>query len=252
MPLEGFFCLSLCRRASCCFRLAGAQHCRPCSAGAVTGQTRRIPISRSYVDRRSDLVVDGRLGTRGGRPVVPLGVRRHQMGGCKLSILSCMEKCGTLKSVNPKVQSRDRSSGGKLFLAGFSLTLGNPKIMLFYMALLPTIVDLKHLSVTGWIALVIVMLAVLATVYVSWLLAAAKARRLLKTPRAMRLANRCGAGMMAGASDGNRHALIENGSWPQRPDCPAVRTKLTSEAEGRGLLPEMGQNAGLLVATSKR
>ena len=94
----------------------------------------------------------------------------------------------------------DRSSGGKLFLAGFSLTLGNPKIMLFYMALLPTIVDLKYLSVTGWIALVIVMLAVLATVYVSWLLAAAKARHLLKTPRAMRLANRCGAGMMAGAA----------------------------------------------------
>ncbi|TMV10364.1 LysE family translocator [Ruegeria sediminis] len=93
-----------------------------------------------------------------------------------------------------------RSSGSKLFLAGFSLTLGNPKIMLFYMALLPTIVDLKHLTAAGWAILVAVMLVVLTAVYASWLVAAAKARDLLRTPRAMKMANRFGAGMMAGAA----------------------------------------------------
>ena len=38
----------------------------------------------------------------------------------------------------------------KLFLAGMAVTLGNPKIMMFYLALLPTIIDLASVTVVGW------------------------------------------------------------------------------------------------------
>ena len=33
-------------------------------------------------------------------------------------------------------------SPARLFMAGMAVTLGNPKIMMFYLALLPTIIDL--------------------------------------------------------------------------------------------------------------
>ena len=80
------------------------------------------------------------------------------------------------------------------------MTLGNPKIMLFYMALLPTIIDLRFLSIIGWAELTATMLAVLFMVDVAWVVLAVRARRLLKSPAAVRLANRCSAGVMAGAA----------------------------------------------------
>lgn len=88
----------------------------------------------------------------------------------------------------------------KLFLAGISVTLGNPKIMLFYVALLPTIVDLANVTLLGWVELTVTMILVLAFVDLSWVFLAAKARLLLRSGRAMRIANRTSAGLMAGAA----------------------------------------------------
>jgi threonine/homoserine/homoserine lactone efflux protein len=88
----------------------------------------------------------------------------------------------------------------KLFLAGMAVTLGNPKIMMFYLALLPTIIDLASVTVTGWAELTLTMAMVLACVDLTWVLAASQARKLLKSPRAMRLANRLSAATMAGAA----------------------------------------------------
>jgi threonine/homoserine/homoserine lactone efflux protein len=80
------------------------------------------------------------------------------------------------------------------------VTLGNPKIMMFYLALLPAIVDLGGLTVTGWLELTLAMLSVLITVDLLWVFLAARARMFLKSPRAVRIANRLSAGMMAGAA----------------------------------------------------
>jgi threonine/homoserine/homoserine lactone efflux protein len=88
----------------------------------------------------------------------------------------------------------------RLFLAGLAVSLGNPKVMIFYMALLPTIIDLDRVSVGGWAELTFAMVAVLAVTDLSWALAAHQARRLLKSSRAVRIANRLGAAAMAGAA----------------------------------------------------
>ena len=94
----------------------------------------------------------------------------------------------------------EAGSAAKLFFAGLTVTLGNPKIMMFYVALLPTIIDLNAVTLTGWAELVAVMLAVLVFVDLAWVLFAAKARQLLRSPRAVRIANRTSAGLMAGAA----------------------------------------------------
>lgn len=94
----------------------------------------------------------------------------------------------------------EAGSGLRLFGAGLAVTLGNPKIMVFYMALLPTILDLGQVGVAGWLELTATMLAVLVVIDLAWVLAAARARRLLRSPRAVRIANRVGAGMMGTAA----------------------------------------------------
>ena len=88
----------------------------------------------------------------------------------------------------------------RLFLAGMAVTLGNPKIMMFYLALLPTIIDLAAVTLVGWAELTLTMVAVLVAIDLGWALAAAQARKLLRSPRAVRIANRISAGTMAGAA----------------------------------------------------
>ncbi len=91
-------------------------------------------------------------------------------------------------------------SGAKLFFAGMAVTLGNPKIMMFYVALLPAIIDLGAVTLTGWAELVVTMFVVLVAIDLAWVFLASRARRFLKSPRAVRIANRVSAGTMAGAA----------------------------------------------------
>jgi len=88
----------------------------------------------------------------------------------------------------------------QMFLADMVVTLGNPKIMVFYLALVPTLIDLDQLDILSWAELTVTMLAVLVTIDCAWALAAAHARRLLTNHRAVRIANRTSAAMMAGAA----------------------------------------------------
>ncbi|HDR8937051.1 LysE family translocator [Burkholderia vietnamiensis] len=88
----------------------------------------------------------------------------------------------------------------RMFVAGILVALGNPKIVMFYVALLPTIIDLTHVSVIGWAELVATMLAVLVATDCAWAFVATRARRLLISRRAMKIANRTSAAAMAGAA----------------------------------------------------
>jgi threonine/homoserine/homoserine lactone efflux protein len=91
-------------------------------------------------------------------------------------------------------------SSFRLFLTGLAITLGNPKIMIFYMALLPTIVDLAHVSLIGWGELTFTMLVVLAAVDLAYVLLAGRARAFIRSAKAMKAANRCSAVAMGGAA----------------------------------------------------
>ncbi|KVN36809.1 lysine transporter LysE [Burkholderia pyrrocinia] len=94
---------------------------------------------------------------------------------------------------------RDRS-GWRMFIAGALVTLGNPKIVLFYLALLPTIIDLTHVDAIGWAELVATMFAVLVTADCVWAFVASRVRKFIITRRAMKIANRTSAAAMAGAA----------------------------------------------------
>ena len=89
---------------------------------------------------------------------------------------------------------------GRLFLTGLAINLGNPKVIVFFLALLPTVVDLGNLTVLGFAELALIIVAVVSGVLTAYALAAARARRLLTSPRTVRLVNRGSGAIMAGAA----------------------------------------------------
>ncbi|ARP66408.1 MULTISPECIES: LysE family translocator [unclassified Mesorhizobium] len=85
-----------------------------------------------------------------------------------------------------------------IFATGIALNLGNPKMPLFYIALLPSVVgaslDAGHLGV-----LMMVIVAVEVVVIGGHVVLAGRARSLLRTPRIVRRVNRAAGGVMIGA-----------------------------------------------------
>lgn len=103
-------------------------------------------------------------------------------------------------AIRPESPAPRSGSGGRMFLAGLAVTLGNPKIMVFYLALLPTIIDLAGITLVAWLELTGTMLAILAAIDLAYVALAARARLLLRRPRALRLANRTSAAILGGAA----------------------------------------------------
>ena len=95
---------------------------------------------------------------------------------------------------------RRTDSSWRLFLGGLSVTLGNPKVIVFFLALLPTVIDLANLSVTGFVEIALLMVVILSSVLAVYALAAAGARRLFTSPRSIRVINRGTGTVMAGAA----------------------------------------------------
>lgn len=86
------------------------------------------------------------------------------------------------------------------FIAGLTLTLGNPKTMIFYVAITPTIVDLKTITLASYGALAAITVVVLLLVLVPYLTLAAKARGFLQSPRGLKVLSRGAAVFMVGAA----------------------------------------------------
>jgi threonine/homoserine/homoserine lactone efflux protein len=82
------------------------------------------------------------------------------------------------------------------FLSGLVITLGNPKVILFYLGFLPTFLDLATLS-AGEVAIVAAVVSVvLGSVMLFYAWSAARARELFRSSRAKRIMNRTAGGVM--------------------------------------------------------
>jgi threonine/homoserine/homoserine lactone efflux protein len=90
--------------------------------------------------------------------------------------------------------------GIRLFLAGIAVGSGNPKTMLFYLALLPSLLPLEAITATDWAMLATTQIVVYGAILIGYVVLAARARRALATARAMRWVNRVTGGIMAGAA----------------------------------------------------
>jgi len=93
-----------------------------------------------------------------------------------------------------------RQHGWRAFIASLMLTLANPKAILFFLALLPTVIDLTTLDAVRFLEISAAMCVVLPSVLSTYAILAARARRMFTTPKAVRRLNRSSGIAMAGAA----------------------------------------------------
>jgi threonine/homoserine/homoserine lactone efflux protein len=102
-----------------------------------------------------------------------------------------------------RVEVRDdegRQHGWRAFVASFMLTLANPKAILFFLALLPTVIDLESMTALRFLEISLAISVVLPAVLGSYVILAARARQLFTTPSSVRKLNRGSGFAMVGAA----------------------------------------------------
>lgn len=109
-------------------------------------------------------------------------------------------KLWTAGLLSTDVQAKKSSSPGMSFLSGLLVTLGNPKTMLFYVALVPTLIDLGSIGLYNYAMLLAATFVVLLAVLIPYMLLASRARTFLKRPRALQILNRAAASILAGTA----------------------------------------------------
>lgn len=109
-------------------------------------------------------------------------------------------KLWTAGLLSQDIEARKSTSAVLSFLSGLMVTLGNPKTMLFYVALVPTLIDLTAIGAEDYGLLLITTFLVLLVVLLPYMLLASRARSLLKQPKALKALNRAAAGILAGTA----------------------------------------------------
>jgi threonine/homoserine/homoserine lactone efflux protein len=102
--------------------------------------------------------------------------------------------------IRTDVQAARKASVFQALISGLMVTLGNPKAMLFYLALVPTIIDITTITFTDYAILMVLSVAVLLVVTIPYIALAAKARDLLRHPKALQRLNRLSATFLAGTA----------------------------------------------------
>jgi len=105
--------------------------------------------------------------------------------------------------VLPSVEAASDSPSEKplsLFLTTYSLTLGNPKPILFFVALLPSIIDLGRLTLGDFLIVGAIIAVIIAATLTTYAIAAFKARQIFVSLTARRLINRLTGTVLAFAA----------------------------------------------------
>jgi threonine/homoserine/homoserine lactone efflux protein len=87
----------------------------------------------------------------------------------------------------------------KNFVAGFLVTIGNPKTIAFYAGLLPTFIDLEKLSTGDAAAMGVIVILIVGLIPAAYAVAAAASRRFFRSPARMRMLNRTAGTMLIGS-----------------------------------------------------
>jgi threonine/homoserine/homoserine lactone efflux protein len=88
----------------------------------------------------------------------------------------------------------------KLFLGSLTLTLGNPKAMIFFVALLPSVVPLESLRLDGYLEIGMAIAIIMPATLSAYVLVASRARVWFRSSRARTIINRGSGTLMAAAA----------------------------------------------------
>ena len=97
------------------------------------------------------------------------------------------------------VRSRRDRSSWTAFLAGYIITIGNPKTVIFYLALAPAVLDMTGVSALDWFYLAVITVGVLFVVMTPYIVLSLRARAMMTHPSSLKRLNRFAAGFIGGA-----------------------------------------------------
>jgi threonine/homoserine/homoserine lactone efflux protein len=100
-------------------------------------------------------------------------------------------------SVEASVETTTASGS---FTGTLLLTLGNPKVVVFFVSLMPVAVDVQHMTFASYVTLATTMAIVCASSLIGCLFLATRARLVFSSAKALQRINRGAAAMMAGAA----------------------------------------------------
>jgi threonine/homoserine/homoserine lactone efflux protein len=135
-----------------------------------------------------------------------LAVVARQMGGLflivKLAGAAYLIWLGYKSWTAPITAPDGQASQGGGFWSQLALTLGNPKAILMFVAILPTAVDLSRLTPAGYLQLCICTLILIPGIEFSYAALAGSARRFVSGDKARRRMNKGAGAIMMGAGVG--------------------------------------------------
>ncbi|UFS63466.1 LysE family translocator [Sulfurimonas sp. HSL-3221] len=99
---------------------------------------------------------------------------------------------------SPPKQVRVAASKKYGFLSGLSITLGNPKVILFYLGFLPAFVDLHALESVEVLLIVLALTSILGSVMLFYAFSAARTGMLFKSGRSQQQLKRMAGSVMIG------------------------------------------------------
>ncbi|MBY5713809.1 LysE family translocator [Rhizobium leguminosarum] len=97
-------------------------------------------------------------------------------------------------------EGEDTGHGKNAFISGVLVTIGNPKSILFYVSIVPTVLDLHEVTLLDGAVLVLLTALILSAAQFPFAIAGARARLSFQSPRMMRLFNRGAAIGIGGAA----------------------------------------------------
>lgn len=102
--------------------------------------------------------------------------------------------------LDPAVAPAFAASGARAFFGSLSLTLGNPKVIVFFVSILPLVVDLGAIDLARFLEIAAASVAILTVTLATYALAANRVRGWLRSTRAVKFLQRATAGVMAGVA----------------------------------------------------
>ena len=97
-------------------------------------------------------------------------------------------------------RSPGRRDGLMSFAAGLAVTLSNPKAIVFYMALLPMVIEMAQVRLADWAVLSTLTVFILYAVLLPYVVLASRARTALANRTTLKSVNRIAALAMTGAA----------------------------------------------------
>ncbi len=93
-----------------------------------------------------------------------------------------------------------RGEGIKLYFGGLALCLGNPKAIIFFVSILPNVLDIKALTLGSFLQMSAIIIVIVTSCLIFYAALASHARKFVQSPSAMRMVNRATGTIMAGAA----------------------------------------------------